>query len=102
MASWGYGRAPTSRGSIFGENMWARQGRAGRSGASRAQIADRHVDAVRPRHREHRFDGRILIVAAARDRPHGGGVEPAVADVALVDMHADHLAEHHVAVDRPA
>jgi len=55
-----------------------------------------------PRHREHRLDHRILIVAAARDRLHRRGVKQAAHDEAVVDVHADHLAERHVAVERPA
>src|SRR5260370_1273083 len=52
----------------------------------------------RPHHGEYLVDHRILVVAAARERLHRRGIEPAVLDEAVVDMDADHLSEHHVAL----
>src|SRR3954469_15247525 len=46
-------------------------------------------DARRPPHGEAFVEHRIIVIAAAGDRLHGGGVEQAVLDEALVDMHAD-------------
>src|SRR5262252_10021332 len=40
----------------------------------------------------------IVMVAGARNRPHRRGVELAVLDEAVVDMHADDLPEHHIAL----
>src|SRR5665213_3868792 len=58
--------------------------------------------AGRTLHRKKTFDHGILVVAAARDRLHGGGVKPAIDDEAVVDMHANHLTEHHMTIDRLA
>src|SRR6188474_3728073 len=49
--------------------------------------------AFGPRHFEHRFDHRVFVIAAARDRLHGGGIEAAVLDKAVVNVDADGLAE---------
>src|SRR6266487_4413764 len=68
---------------------------AGLGGSSR-QGSVRHRWA---NHLEDRVDDGVLVIAAARDRLHGGGIEQTVADEAIVDVHADHLSEHHVAVD---
>ena len=56
----------------------------------------------RPRHREYAFDHGVFVVAAAGDRPHGGRVQLAIPDKPVVDMHADDLSEHDMAVERPA
>src|SRR5664279_6150941 len=56
----------------------------------------------RPTHGKQAFDHGIFVVAATGDRLHGRSIEPAVDNEAVVDMHADDLAEHHVTVDRLA
>src|SRR5262249_58866362 len=48
---------------------------------------------ARPHHRNDLVDHRVIGIAAARDRPHGGSIEPAVLDEAVVDVDADDLAE---------
>ncbi len=53
-------------------------------------------------HGKKTFDHGIFVVAAARDRLHGGGCEPAIDNKAVVDMHADHLAQYNVSIDRLA
>ena len=62
-----------------------------------ASSAARRALHRKPRLRHH---GIIVVVAGALDRPHRAGVEEAVLDEALVDIDADHLAEHHMAVGR--
>ncbi len=52
-----------------------------------------------PSHAEDCIDDGIFVIAAAGDRPHGRGIEPAAGDEAIIDMHADHLAEYDVTVD---
>ena len=44
------------------------------------------------------LDYGIVVIAAARDRLHGGGVEQAVLDETVVDMHADDMAENDVGI----
>src|SRR3989304_3373058 len=65
-------------------------------------FADLSGSGARPSHRKHALDHGVLVVAAAGDRLHRGGVEPTIDNEAVVDMHADHLAEHDMAVDRLA
>src|SRR5258705_4595862 len=40
----------------------------------------------------------VVMIAGAHDRPHRTGVEQAVANELVVDIHPDPLAEHHMAV----
>src|SRR5690242_7953017 len=49
-------------------------------------------------HFEYVVDDGVFVVAAAGDRLHRGGVEPAVLDEGVVDIDPDDVAEHHVAV----
>ena len=53
-------------------------------------------------HGKQGFDHCIVVIPAARDRLHGGGVEPPVDDEAVVDMDANDLAEYYVATGRIA
>src|SRR5450631_1927114 len=56
----------------------------------------------RPGERKYALDHGIFVIAAAGDRLHGRGIEPAIDDETVVDMDADHLAEYDVAIDRHA
>src|SRR5262249_51183540 len=56
----------------------------------------------RARARDLPVPGRIGAVAAARDRPHRRGMDPAVLDEAVVDVDPDHLSDHDVALRRLA
>ena len=56
--------------------------------------------AARARERDQQFDHRVVLIAAARERLGGGGVETAVLDERLVDMERDHLADDEVIVER--
>src|SRR3954452_6118317 len=64
-----------------------------------APYAPRTARSVRPQHLEQLVDHRIVAeVAAAGDRAQRRGVDPAVADRGLGDVHADHLADHQILV----
>src|SRR3954466_13359246 len=55
--------------------------------------------SVRPQHLEQLVDHReVAQVAAAGDRPQRRGVDPAGGDHGLIDVHADHLADHQILV----
>ena len=68
-------------------------------GAVRLLFGGRRARRGRAGDREHLVDDGVVGIAAARDRLHRRGVEPAVLDEAVVDMDADHLAEHDVAIE---
>src|SRR5882672_10016 len=55
-----------------------------------------------PRDRENLVHDGIVGVAAARDRRHRRGIETAVFDETVVDVDADDLPEHDVAMRRLA
>src|ERR1043166_6442021 len=59
-------------------------------------------NAGRALHGEAFVEHRVIVIAAARDRLHGGGVEQPVPDKAFVYVHADHAADHHPTIDRLA
>src|ERR1700730_119164 len=54
----------------------------------------RRVDLAGPRHGEELVDHAVVHVAEPRDRPHQADVEHAVDDDRIIDMDADHLADH--------
>src|SRR5215813_13143902 len=55
----------------------------------RLDLRRRVPGLARPHDRDDLVDDRVVGVAATRDRPHRGGVEPAVLDEAVVDVDAD-------------
>jgi len=56
------------------------------------------------RRKENLVSGRdeIVVIAGARDRAHRGGVQESVLNEAFVDVNANDLTEHHVALSRMA
>src|SRR5262249_38338611 len=88
----------TSAGSMHGKEPKAARVPCAPAGASICAAA------FRARERKFRFrrPDEIIVIAGARDRPHRGGIELAVADEAVVDIDRDHLTEHDVALSDAA